>query len=274
GLPSAGPLLELMDRVAADGVMVQDRAAILAAASEAGPDAARRLLDLVPSELVSAALGRNRAALVKRVKHNALAGIAAFGLLPLDGTETVLDRYLALREVARRGPKLGTNRRHSHAAAIEVALAHLAQVAGYPDGSRLEWDCEARLAEASAASWAVGDYTVEVRVVDAEPTISVARAGRPLKSGPAAVPAAPEYRTAREGKERLRDQARRMRTGLLERLVATAGVLAPDELERLLGLPAGAAMLPDLLWRDASDRIGLLSDVDSSGELTAVHPYL
>ena len=65
-----------------------------------------------------------------------------------------------------------------------------------------------------------------------------------------------------------------MRTGLVERLVATGGTVEADELGRLLSLPSGQAMLPALLWLDRSDHIGLLADVDRTGGLTAVHPFL
>src|SRR5262249_5318869 len=113
-----------------------------------------------------------------------------------------------------------------------------------------------------------------VRVSGVEPSIVVDKAGRELKSVPAAVLSAPEYQAARESQERLRDQARRMRAGLIERLVATPGPLQPAAPGTVLGLPARAAMLPELLWRDGSDRIGLLPDVDTSGALIAVHPSL
>src|SRR6185436_13385738 len=98
----------------------QDRSALLAAITAAGPATTRRLLALEPNELVAAAMGDNRAAVLKRVKNNALLGIAAFGMLPPADGETVLDRYLALRESAKKGVKLGPNRRHTHAAAIDV----------------------------------------------------------------------------------------------------------------------------------------------------------
>ncbi|MBE9498908.1 hypothetical protein IHE61_11495 [Streptomyces sp. GKU 257-1] len=104
-----------------DGVTRQDRAALLAAVEDAGADTARRLLEHEPNELVSAALGENRAQVLKRVRHHSLQGIAAFGMLPLAAHETVLDRYLALRDSAKKGALLGPNRRHSHAAAIAVA---------------------------------------------------------------------------------------------------------------------------------------------------------
>ncbi|MFB9336382.1 DUF4132 domain-containing protein [Actinoplanes octamycinicus] len=249
-----------------------DRAAILAAVDQSGPDATRRFLELEPNEVVSAALGDNRAAVLKRVKNNALRGIAAFGMLPLAEGETVLDRYLALRESAKKGAKLGPNRKHSHAAAIDVALDHLAQVAGFPDPSRLEWDCEARLVSETPTAARAGDYRLELRFDGADPVLAVSRSGKELRSVPAAVRAEPSYQELRAHQERLRDQARRMRTGLLERLVATGGTLQPEELGRLRSLPAGAAMLPGLLWRDRSGTIGLLDQLDPTGPITAVHP--
>jgi Domain of unknown function (DUF4132)/Family of unknown function (DUF5724) len=274
GLAGCEPLLALIQGMPDGlGAVRQDRAAILAAAEQAGPAGTRRLLELCPSELVAAALGLNRAAVLKRVKSNALQGIAACGLLPLAGGETALDRYLALREVAKRGAKLGPNRKLSHAAAVSVALDHLAQVAGYPDASRLEWDCEARLAEATPLDARVGDYTAALRIDGAEPVITVAKAGKPLKSVPAAVRADPAYAGLRQHQELLRDQARRMRTGLIEPLVAAGGQLEPGELARLLTLPAGAAMLPALVWEDQAGTVGLLDEVELGGAVTVVHPF-
>ncbi|WP_442934174.1 DUF4132 domain-containing protein [Micromonospora sp. CPCC 205539] len=274
GLPGAAPLLRLVRATSTTEAVRQDRDAILAAVRQAGVDGARRLLGLCPSESVSAALGWNRAAVSKRVKHNALAGIAAFGLLPLAEGETVLDRYLALREVAKRGPKLGPNRRHSHAAAVAVALDHLAQVSDFPDAERLEWDCEARIATEAPDDWQVGDYTVALRLAGAEPLVTISKAGKQLKSVPPAVRADPRYSEVRDHQERLRDQSRRMRSGLLERLVATGGTLAPGELARLRSLPAGAVLLPALIWQDQGGTIGLLDQVDLDGPVTVVHPFV
>jgi hypothetical protein len=274
GLAGSEPLLALIQGQPDEHHPVrQDRAAILAAAEQASPAGVRRLLTLRSSEMVAAALGLNRAAVLKRVKNNALQGIAACGLLPLADGETVLDRYLALREVAKRGAKLGPNRKLSHAAAVSVALDHLAQVTGYPSASRLEWDCEARLAEAAPPEARVGDYTVALRTDGAEPVIAVAKAGKPLKSVPAAVRADPAYAGLRLHQERLRDQARRMRSGFIEPLVAAGGRLEADEVARLRSLPAGAALLPALVWQDQAGTIGLLDQVDLGGPVTAVHPF-
>jgi hypothetical protein len=274
GLAGAEPLLTLVQDLSASDLVRQDRAAILAAAEHAGADGTRRLLELCPCELVSAALGWNRAAVLKRVKHNALRGIAAYGLLPLDGGETVQDRYLALREVAKRGAKLGPNRRHSHGGAVEVALCHLAQVAGLPDASRLEWECEARIAAGRPPEVHVGDYSAVLQMQGADPVIAVSKAGKALKSVPAALRSHPSYTELREHQERLRDQARRMRTGFIERLVATSGQVQPGELARLRGLASGAALLSALVWRDTAGKIGLLDQLDLAGPVTGVHPFL
>lgn len=273
GLEPATALMRVVDRIEAGGVVRYDRELILVAAEAAGPDLTERLLAQTPCELVSAVLGRNRAAVLKRVKNNALAGIAAYGMLPLAEGETVLDRYTALREVAKRGPKLGPNRRHSHAAAVEVALEHLAQVAGLPDASRLETECEIRLADATPPPWTVGDYTVAVVMDGPDPVITVTSGEKVLKSVPAAVRADARHAASREHQELLRDQARRLRTGVIERLVATGTPVGPQELAGLLRLPAGAAMLPALLWRDRAGQVGLLADVDTSSPVTAAHPF-
>ena len=274
GLAGGRALLILLQGLSAADVVRLDRAAILSAAEQAGVEGTRLLLELCPSEVVSAALGWNRAAVLKRVRHNALQGIAAYGMLPLDDGETVQDRYLALREVAKHGARFGPDRRRSHAAAVEVALEHLAQVAGFPDASRLEWECETGLAAGPLPEAHVGDYSVALRMEGAEPVIAVTRAGKPLKSVPAAVRSHPSYAELREQQERLRDQARRLRTGLIERLVATEGELAPGELAGLRGLPSGTALLSALVWQDQAGTIGLLDEVDLGGPLTAVHPHV
>ncbi len=272
GLAATAPLVRLVRAMPEHEAVRHDRAALLAAIDRAGLGTTRRFLQLEPNEMVAAVLGDNRAAVLKRVRNNALQGIAAFGMLPLAPGESVLDRYLALRDCAKRGPKLGPNRRHSHAAAIGVALDHLAQVTGFPDAGRLEWDCESRLAGDSPAAARVGDYTVALRFDGPDPVLTVSRGDRVLKAVPGAVRADPAYQELREHQELLRDQARRIRTGPVESLVATAGTLQPEELARLSSLPAGAAMLPALLWRDHSGTIGLLGDVDTTGPVTAVHP--
>lgn len=271
GLAAAVPLFRLL-RIGGR-VARYDRAAVLAAVERAGADGTRRLLELCPDEVVSAALGHNGVAVRKRVRRDAHQAIAALGMLPLAGG-SVLDRYLELRASAKRGTRYGPERRLNHAHAVDVALDHLAQQAGFPDAGRLEWDCEARIAADAPGSWQLAGCTVTLRLDGAEPVVAVTRAGRPLRSVPAPVRRDPGYAEVREQQKRLREQATRMRTGLLERLVGTGGTLLPDELARLCTLPCGAAMLPALLWQDRHSTIGPLDEVDTAGPVTAIHPFL
>lgn len=273
-LTGAEELLALIRAIPEYPVSRQDHRAILAAVERAGTGTTRRMLELIPSELVEAALGWNRAALLKRIRHNALWGIASYGMLPLDDGETVLDRYLTLRAIVKRGGKLGPNRRISHAAAIEIALDHLAQMTGFPDADRLEWECEARVAAELPPEAEIGDYKVGLRLEDTEPVIAITnKAGKRLKSVPASVREHASYSDLREHQNRLRDQARRMRTGLIERLVATGGTLQPDEVSRLRHLPCGDPLLSALLWQDQAGTIGWLADIDQYGPVAAVHPF-
>jgi hypothetical protein len=273
-LAAAEELFRLARAGAAERIPRYDRAAVLAAVERAGEDGARRLLELCPSEGISAALGWNADALRKRVKRDAHEAVAALGLLPLAAGETVLDRYLELRAVGKRGSRYGPERRLNHAAAVDIALDHLAQLTGFPDAGRLEWDCEARIAADAPGSWELDGYATGLRLDGAEPVLEVSRGGKALRSVPAAVRAHPRYGEVREQQKRLREQATRMRTGLIERLVATGGTLRPDELARLCTLPCGAAMLPALIWQDRSGAVGLLDEVDTAGPVTAAHPFL
>ena len=90
--------------------------------------------------LIEAVLGFNRQAVLQGFRRNRQMAIKAFGALPLSGSvDEVLERYLALRQSGKLAQtKFGAARRTTHAAAIQTALMHLAQVAGYPDAERLE----------------------------------------------------------------------------------------------------------------------------------------
>jgi hypothetical protein len=73
-----------------------------------------------------------------------------------------------------------------------VALAHLAQVAGFPDADRLEWHCEAEIAGAPAELHH-GDYTATVRAEGADAVIEVVKAGKRLRAVPAELRKQPGY---------------------------------------------------------------------------------
>jgi Domain of unknown function (DUF4132)/Family of unknown function (DUF5724) len=276
---------------------VIDAAVVRAALTRVDPETMRAILRLFSAAkvaqntavLIQAVAGWNRADIEKGLKKHRQIAIKAYGLLPLErGTEEVLERYLALQGSAREGQKFGAQRRASHAAAVRAALSNLAQVAGYTDASRLEWDMEARIGQAIAPSgrtWHIDDYELQLVVEGVEVSLATRRNDRVLKSVPKGVKASSAYREAREAVSRLRGQVSRLRQGLLEPLIASGEPLTPDELVRLLRLPIARPLLECLIFR-AEDGVTGLFEPDTmslrgldgtahsiSAPVSVAHPY-
>lgn len=272
GLAGAERLLRLIQTGQAPSRVVRnDRAAILAAAAEAGGADVARLLKLVPNDVVAAALGLRRGPVMTRVANDSPVGLTAYGMLPPADGETVLDRWVALREVHRRGMEFAPERRRQHASALDVALEHLAQVGGYADAAALDAAGEAYSPTPVPPPLVVGPYTAVVGFDGAEPAVVASKGGRQLKSLPKAVREDPGIAALREQHELVRGHTSRLR-GRLHRLVATGAPVPPAELARLRAKVPGAGLLPLLVWQDQGGRFGLLDDVDVTGPVTAAHP--
>lgn len=209
--------------------------------------------------------GTNRAEIIKSFGKHSQNAIKAYGLLPIQADETVLDRYTALKKSAKEGQKFGQQRRANHAAAVKSGLANLAQVAGYPDASRLEWAMETQLVEdvgADGRQWQVGEYELQLRVEGVEANIVISRSGNTLKSVPANMRTSEAYKAAKESVAQLRAQTSRLRNELVEGLIASGDLLSTEEIKRLLHLPAARDMFSRLIWRTTDEHYGVL-DVDS-----------
>jgi hypothetical protein len=269
-----------------------DVTAFRAAIDAVGPPAARRMLDALEAdmpgaELAKALMGWNRDRIERSLRRHRLVAIIGYGLLPLPGDAgELLDRYLALRRSAREGQRFGPDRRLSHAAAVHLSLAHLAQVAGFADANALVWELEARIGLDSTRTWQVGEYTLRIALTGVDADLEVLRSGRPLRSVPAAVRSTPSHGEAREVVDELRDQARRFRADVVEQLVATGELFELDHLQRLLRVPVGRELLRLVVFRQADGTTGLLEtgaepalrDLDGAahavrGPLGLAHPH-
>jgi hypothetical protein len=244
-----------------------DVAAVRAAIEAVGLPSARTMLDKLErdmpgAELAKALMGWNRDRIEKSFRRHRLIAIIGYGLLPLSGgDEELLDRYSNLRRSAREAQKFGSDRRQSHGAAVQLSLANLAQVAGFHDVTAMVWELEAKIGAdlgPAGRTWQAGEYTLQVVLDGVDAGVEVRRAGRSLRSVPAAVRSTPSYVEAREAVEGVRDQARRFRADVVERLVATGELFVVDHLDRLLRVPVGRELLRLVVFRQADGTMGLL----------------
>lgn len=302
------PLVDLVERLA-EPVLGEDGTSSLDAELDIVP--AQAVLARINSDLAEEALailaqgkagvenaatllralgGWNRASVLRGVKHNGHLSIKAYGLLPLrEGEEEVMERYLELQRQVRIGRSFGPSRRANHAAALEIALAHLAQVGSYRDAAHLEWEVEARIvrqATAANSTWTVGTYTLQIALEGAQAAIQITRNGRFLKSVPSEVRASAVYKKEiKEALARMRTHVSRIKKGLLERLLASGEPLSKVELARLLEIPTVRALLSTLICCAEDGTQGLLDpesmslcDVEGrqhllSGPIIVAHPY-
>ena len=292
GLESAGPFEQADVRSSpdpTDGVL--DVPSVRAALAQAGDETARQVLALFGSaqvgarnavRLIEALAGGERAWVEQGLAKRNQIAVKAFGLLPLErGAEEVAERYLFLRAFAREARSFGPQRQASEQAAAHVALANLAQNAGYPDVVRLEWAMEARLGSAVAQpgeTRSIEGYEVEIALDGFRPEIRVRREGRALKSVPQAVRKSPAYAELADTVKQMRDQAARLRA-TLEQMMGDGATLTAEDIGGIQRLPLGRAMLASLVLLDAAGTLGMLADdgaalVALDGERLPIRPPL
>jgi hypothetical protein len=198
-------------------------------------------------------------------KRNADA-VRALGLLPLAGDpagrdEVIKRRYAVLREFERGSGQFGSQRQASEKTAVRIGVENLARTAGYPDPLRFTWAVEAAEAGDLAdgpVTVTAGDVTLTLSV-DAEgtPGLAVSRAGRTLKSVPAALRKEPGISALQARKAALAKQATRVRASLEAAMVAQDAFTAAD-FAGLRRHPVVAPMLAQLVWVAEDGRTRML----------------
>jgi hypothetical protein len=194
--------------------------------------------------------------------------VRAYGLLPLpDGEpeQAVLRRYEFLSGFVKSDRTAGAQRRASEQLAVDIGLDNLARTAGYRDPQRLGWAMEAEAVRdlADGRVSVVEDGTEVNLSIDAAgaPSLTVTRAGKPLKSIPKQVAKREPVAELKRRATRLRSQAKRVRDSL-EQAMIVGDQLTPDELARLMRHPVLAPQLRTLALVTAE---GLLGPPDADG---------
>jgi hypothetical protein len=182
--------------------------------------------------------------------------VRALGLLPLpdDGAmreEAIAVRYAILREFEQGSKSFGAQRQASERTAARIGVANLARTAGYPDPLRFTWAVEARQAADLAdgpVSAERGDVAVTLSVTaEGTPELTVARAGRTLKSVPAALRKDQDIAALQARKADLAKQATRVRASLEAAMVGQDAFTLAD-LAELRRHPVVAPVLATLVW--------------------------
>ena len=170
--------------------------------------------------------------------------------------QAIAVRYAILREFELGSKAFGAQRQASERTAVRIGVSNLARTAGYPDPLRFTWAVEARqaadLADGRVSTVSVstvrGDVAVTLSVTaEGTPELTAARAGRPLKSVPAALRKDPDVAALQARKSDLAKQATRVRASLEAAMVAQ-DAFTPADLAGLRHHPVVAPMLAALVW--------------------------
>ncbi len=207
--------------------------------------------------LLLAATGHRREEIEREARALHQAQIKAFGALPLATGETPRDRYDTLQTIRDGARKFANQRRNNILAAVQAALANLAQVAGYSSAAALEDEMQASIFTLEQTEWQIGDYTLTLDPVTA--AVNAAKAGKPLKTVPAAVRKDPQYETVKSLGQALRRQITRVRRDVLEAHMAAGAAFDAVAFAKLWAFPAARPMMTALVWINVDGANGILT---------------
>lgn len=195
--------------------------------------------------------------------------LMSYGILPITDEADELHRYEFLQQFLRESKQFGAQRRASEAKCVEVALKNLATTAGYADDLRLTLAMETALVTSNAAYFegiAVGGYEGKITVSkQGKAELCISKAGKPLKSVPAALKKDETYLAIRDFAAKLKKQYSRC-VQMFERAMEEQEIYTFGELQKLCGNPVTKAILNNLVYvvpaaeTDAEGQFGVLTE--------------
>ncbi len=230
---------------------------------------ARRYADAVLGKLDAEAIQKEIAE--KRNKDL----LMAYALIPLKGQGDVQARYLYIQQFLKESRSFGAQRAAAEKTACDMALTNLAHNAGYPETMRLILRMETRMAEEKAELFQWQELEgVRMRLTaDEQGLVSLCceKAGKALKSVPAALKKHPAVLALVEAKKQLTEQQRRARK-MLEQAMEDSTAFSAGEIAQLMENPVLSPMLSRLVFM-RSDQFGFTDGrvlTGASGESTAL----
>lgn len=211
--------------------------------------------------------------------------LASYGLIPLAKSrdKDLLRRYKFLQKFLKESREFGAQRRASEAKAFQIALDNLSRNAGYTDSMRLILGMESALIEEMQSYFTPKMVEgCEVRLLiheDGTSEFVCEKAGKRLKSQPAALKKNKYVEELREAHKNLKDQYSRAKK-MLEESMEDATAFYAEEIALLLEKnPVIAPLLRDLVMKSGED-IGyfvggkLVSPTGTSVELEGRAPVV
>lgn len=268
----------------AEGLGQDGRAQMLEDFAQIGDAASNALM------LLKGLFGIDRKRIEAGLSRMSQAAVKAYGLIPLPAQEPERSRELAERHARIQSyleetANLKAGRRVNSRAAAQVALANLAQVAGFP--SVLAMELELMLPEdgevETLPSISCDPYTARIILTTGRPELEVMKQGKPQKSVPPALKKLDDFK---ELKLRQTELAARFEqfSKLFEESMFGVRPIPPGEFSKLLRLPVARWQLERLLLEcggcvgiiDASGSalVGLGGSHSIDGDVRIVHPIL
>lgn len=193
--------------------------------------------------------------------------LMAYALIPLDGEDDLLRRYLYIQQFRKESRQFGSQRMASEGKAVEMALKNLATCAGYADAMRLTLRMETKVIDDSRALLSpidVEGVTFHLTLDEiGKAEITVKKDGKELKSIPAKLKKHETVLALTELKKTLTEQYRRARK-MLEEAMEDETVFTLSELSALSEHPVVYPMLKNLVLTD-----GRVAGFLSEGGLTS-----
>ncbi len=206
--------------------------------------------------------------------------LMSLGLVPLEGKKDMLQRYEYLQKFQKESKKFGAQRRASEAQAVSTAMKNLATNAGYADEIRLILAMETELVKENSRFFEgmdIGDFFVKIEVAEGgKASLVIEKAGKKLKTQPAAIKKNEEFLEIKDFKDKLVKQYRRT-VQMFEKSMEDREIYAFDELKALEANPVLGEIVRNLVLIDTeSGDLFLLEDRENITEECSVriaHPF-
>lgn len=200
--------------------------------------------------------------------------LMSYGILPVVDEADQLHRYEYLQEFLKESKQFGAQRRASEAKCVEVALKNLATTAGYADDLRLILAMETALVTSNADYFEgvrIGEYECKIIVnAQGKAELCIQKAGKKLKSVPAAIKKDEAYLAIREFATKLKNQYSRC-VQMFERAMEEREYYTYGELQKLCRNPVTKAILTNLVYviPGVEDETNAVSDMEQEADMIA-----